>query len=214
MPPKPKFSKEEIINAAYEIARSEGIDAVVARTIGKKLGTTATPIFTFFNGMEELKKEVYNKAKAEALAYLQESVHYFPAFKEFGLRWIRFAVQEPHLFRLLFVSEASYADVPDNFMHEFAAVTAPILQSITAGFGVSEDDAKELFDQMILHANGIATFAMSHPGYLDEATTSRLLSETCIGLVAVIKLRDGSFDTEQARQMALATDRMPVKKEQ
>lgn len=214
MPPKPKFSKEEIINAAYEIARSEGIDAVVARNIGKKLGTTSTPIFTFFNGMEELKNEVYGKAKAEAVAYLREAVHYFPAFKEFGLRWIRFAVQEPHLFRLLFAGEDRYADTPESFMREFDAVTDPILQGIVAAFGVSAGDAKELFDQMILHANGMATFAMSHPGYLDEATTSRLLSETCIGLVAVIKLRDGSFDAEQAKRMALATDRMPVRKEQ
>ena len=214
MPPKPKFSKEEIINAAYEIARSEGIDAVVARTIGKKLGTTATPIFTFFDGMEELKNEVYSKAKAEAVTYLRESVHYFPAFKEFGLRWIRFAVQEPHLFRLLFAGEDRFANTPESFVQEFAAVTGPILQGIVAAFDICEDDAKELFDQMILHANGIATFAMSRPGYLDEAKTSRLLSETCIGLVAVIKLRDGSFDAEQAKRMALATDRMPVKKEQ
>lgn len=214
MPPKPKFTKEEIVNAAYEIARSEGIDAVVARNIGKKLGTTSTPIFTFFNGMEELKNEVYSKAKAEAVAYLRESVHYFPAFKEFGLRWIRFAVQEPHLFRLLFAGGDRYADTPESFMREFDAVTDPILQGIVAVFGVSAGDAGELFNQMILHANGIATFAMSHPGYLDEARTSQLLSETCIGLVTVIKLRDGSFDAEQAKRMALATDRMPVRKEQ
>ena len=38
MPPKPKYTREEIVNAAFEMTREGGIQSVVARELGKKLG--------------------------------------------------------------------------------------------------------------------------------------------------------------------------------
>ena len=54
MPPKPKCTKEEVIQAAFVIARERGIEAVAARELGKRLGTSATPIFTLFKNMKEV----------------------------------------------------------------------------------------------------------------------------------------------------------------
>ena len=51
MPPKPKFTKEEIVTAALNITREKGIDAVTAREIAAKLGSSARPIFTVFRNM-------------------------------------------------------------------------------------------------------------------------------------------------------------------
>ena len=62
---KPKCSKEDIINAAYELMIESGVDSIVSREVGKKLGTTTAPIFTFFSGMNELKEEVYQKTLKE-----------------------------------------------------------------------------------------------------------------------------------------------------
>ena len=58
MPPKPKYTKEEIIQAAFELTREKGIDAVVAREVGKRLNTSSSPIFTVWSSMEQLKGEV------------------------------------------------------------------------------------------------------------------------------------------------------------
>lgn len=44
MPPKPKFSREDIINAAFDIVQKSGTDAMTAREVGKYLGTSSTPI--------------------------------------------------------------------------------------------------------------------------------------------------------------------------
>ena len=54
MPPKAKYTREEIIQKAFEMAREKGIDSVVARELGKELGTSSSPIFTAFKNMEEL----------------------------------------------------------------------------------------------------------------------------------------------------------------
>ncbi len=212
MPPKPKFSKEEIIDAAYEVACESGIDAVVARTVGKKLNSTSTPIFTFFSGMDELKSALYSKAKAECIAYLAESVNYFPAFKEFGMRWIRFAMSNPNIYKFLFANGIQYAELPGNLFQEFSEIASPILASIVAAFSISDDAATKLLTQMIIHANGIAMFAMSRNDMLNEATVSSLLSEVCISLVVAEKIKSGSFNLEMSNRMLQAANNMPVKK--
>ena len=58
LPPKPKFTKDEITNAALTVAREKGIGAVSAREVAVVLGTSTRPIFTYYHTMDELKKEV------------------------------------------------------------------------------------------------------------------------------------------------------------
>ena len=58
MPPKVKFQKEEIVEAAVNIARKKGISAVTAREVGAVLGVSSRPLFTYFDTVDELKREV------------------------------------------------------------------------------------------------------------------------------------------------------------
>ena len=64
MPPKAKFSKEEIIKAAVNLVRTEGAQALTARALGTKLGVSSSPVFTFFQSMDEVRREVLESAKA------------------------------------------------------------------------------------------------------------------------------------------------------
>ena len=64
MPPKAKFTREEVISAALEIVRANGEEALTARSLGEKLGSSARPVFTVFSGMEEVQSEVVSAAKA------------------------------------------------------------------------------------------------------------------------------------------------------
>ena len=58
MPPKAKFTKNEIVDAAMQIVREQGLEAVTSRELGKRLGSSACPIFTVFSNMEEVKSEI------------------------------------------------------------------------------------------------------------------------------------------------------------
>ena len=48
MPPKPKFTKQEIVAAGLEVARERGAEAVSTRDIAAVLGVSTRPIFTYF----------------------------------------------------------------------------------------------------------------------------------------------------------------------
>ncbi|MGN0517746.1 MAG: TetR/AcrR family transcriptional regulator [Acutalibacteraceae bacterium] len=209
MPPKTKFTRDDIINAAFEIARQEGFDSVVARNVGKKLGSTVSPIFTAFENMEELKKEVYYLAKKRCSDYLCECVKYTPAFKEFGIRWVQLAFNEPNLYRLVFLGEGEALNSVDSIQAWFTDIIDMLVKESMQTFDISQEDALRLISQMIIHANGIAVFGMKHVASFDMAQTGRLLSEACIGLVIMYKTAAGTYNPELASHMASAIANIP-----
>ena len=74
MPPTAKFSKEKIVEAALDIVRTEGFDALTARALGTKLGSSARPIFTVFSNMEEVQQSVTEAAKMLYKEYVRKGL--------------------------------------------------------------------------------------------------------------------------------------------
>lgn len=56
MPKKPKFTREEVVEVAFNLLREKGEEYLTAREVGKALGASTSPVFTFFEDMESLKK--------------------------------------------------------------------------------------------------------------------------------------------------------------
>lgn len=67
---------------------------------------------------------------------------------------------------------------------------------------MSEGDAEDLLNRMIIFANGIAAFVITDKDSFSEEAVSRDLSQVCIGIVITDKLRDGTMDTTAAKKMA------------
>lgn len=202
MPPKTKYTKEQIIEAAYELTRQRGIDAVVAREVGKYLNTSSSPIFTVWNSMEELKEEVFKLSKKKYQEYMADIFDYTPAFKEYGLRCVNFAIDEPNLYRLLFLTKSDQHNPYTRFKQDFENMYQMLVHEIISQFALSEKDAKDLLIQMIIFANGIAAYVITDPKSFSIDYVSRLLSQVCIGIVISNKLRDGSIDYNTAHAMA------------
>lgn len=62
MPRNFMFTKEEIIAAAVSVTREKGFQALTARALGERLGSSPKPIFGLFENMAEVQKEVLNAA--------------------------------------------------------------------------------------------------------------------------------------------------------
>ena len=104
MPPKVKFQKNEIVNAALNVVRKEGIDAVTAREVAKELQVSVGPIFTWFETMDQLKVEVYVLAKEKYRNYIEQGLKEKIPFLGLWHQYIRFAKEEPELYKLLFLA--------------------------------------------------------------------------------------------------------------
>jgi len=114
MPPKPKFTREEVITVALDIAADKGMEALTSRELGKALGSSARPIFTVFKNMDEVFAEVRKAALAKFDEYAKRAENFKPVFKQIGLQMIMFAAEQPKLYRLVYMSEKPEAESFDD----------------------------------------------------------------------------------------------------
>jgi AcrR family transcriptional regulator len=98
MPPQFKFTKEEIVDAGFKIARENGWETLTTRAIAKELGASARPIYSFFGSMEELDEILVKKAVDLLYAYMIEKRTDDP-WHDHGIGYVLFAMAEKHLFQ-------------------------------------------------------------------------------------------------------------------
>lgn len=211
MPPKPKYTKDEVIQAAFELTEEKGILNVTARDVGRRLGTTPTPIFTYFNGMDELKEAVYQKALRESTDYISECINYMPAFKEFGLRWIRYAYEHPNIYRMVYLFEGVQKPMVGFVNGDFVDALKPMKYEVMNYFKLSDEQARILVNEMLTYAQGIATLCIQ-TGEYNEDNVNLSIGRVCVSLVNGLKLEERNIDVEAAMNMMQHLADYPKKK--
>ncbi|MBQ8134738.1 MAG: TetR/AcrR family transcriptional regulator [Clostridia bacterium] len=177
MPPKAKFTKEEIINAGLAILRERDISSVTAREIGKYLGSSARPIFTVFDNMGEVIDGIEDKAREIYSEYVCLGLQNDIAFKGVGQAYISFAINEPKLFQLLFMREQSSDIALSEILPEIDDNYLAILKSITDQYPVSTDDAVILYRHLWIYSHGIATLCATSMCHFTGEEISIMLTE-------------------------------------
>ena len=193
MPPKPKYTAEDIINAAYGIARDMGIDAVSAREVAKRLSTSPSPIFTVFTSMEELKAEVWNRAMADlnerVLSAVENEVH---AYRAVGKVIIDFAATEPNLFQLLFLRPELEPCGSRKAVPDVRTLGEQSVGMIVREYGLPEEDARMLFNQIWIYCVGICMMIVNRLIRPTKAEIEQML--TCQFAAVMTLIKSGKKD--------------------
>lgn len=167
MPAKAKVTKEMIVDAAYEIARKAGMENINARTVSEKLNCSTQPVMYHFTTIEELKKAVYAKADCYHSEYLMNIKDpQKGTMLGIGLNYIRFAIEEPHLFRFLFQSNFFTGTTLLEMID--AEELMPILLAMQGAIGGSVKQVKEIFLMVFLFAHGYASIIANNSLEYDE----------------------------------------------
>lgn len=191
MPPKARYTREEIIEKAFEMTRRKGIDAVVARELGKELGTSSSPIFTAFRNMDELYAEVRKAALKEFEKYVSDALNYTPAFKYVGMKMVEFAMKEPKLFQLVYMKERDEMQTFATLVEECGDTVSVCIDVVQRDYDLSREEAELLFRQAWIHTFGICVLVAGRICQLSKKEISEMLSLEVEGALAVIK--KGSF---------------------
>ena len=178
MPPKYKFTREQIRDAALELVRAGGIDALTARGLGERLGASSKVIFGLFENMEELRTAVLEASYARYASYLAEEAAQkrYPPYKASGMAYIRFARQERELFKLLFMQDRTGKDQSPTAEFE------EILGLITESMGLSRERAELFHLEMWAMVHGVAVMAATSYLAMEEDLISRMLTDVYQGL--------------------------------
>ena len=157
MPPKSKFTREQIIATALEEVKRNGYEALTARSLAVALGCSPRPIFTVFDSMEEVQAGVIMAARREYDEYIRAGLTETPAFKGVGTAYIRFAAEQPRLFMLLFMHDNLGTPDINSVLKSVDNSADKILNSILDGYGLSVEIAHKLYTHMWIYTHGIAT---------------------------------------------------------
>lgn len=160
--------------------RASGFEAISARALGKELGTSSSPMFTMFKDMNEVMDAIRTAAEKTFIARMNGVTDYFPAFKEFGLRLVAFAKEDPNIFQMLFLGKDARPEIAESIARE-------CLSSVEQGYGLTSEQAEMLFRQMWPVACGIAALCVKHPEDFSEEEVSKTLSYHFSGIMSIIK---------------------------
>lgn len=178
MPPKVKITKEEIVDAAVELVRKNGDQAINARTIASMLGCSTQPVFSNFATMMELRLATVAKAEALYQQYMETEMAsgQYPAYKASGMAYIRFAKEEKALFKLLYMRDRSEETSPETKLNE---EMESVVQQNT---GLTGENVKLFHLEMWAFVHGIAT--MFTTGFVDLPweLVSKMLTDCYQGL--------------------------------
>lgn len=171
MPPKIKYSREEVLRAAFDLARTQGAEALNARAIAARLGSSTQPLFRIFANMDELRAEVRRMAFDKFYEYVEKQGDSdMPRYKRIGMGYIRFAREEAPLFRMLFMCERKKGDQnPDDRY-------ADVLHVSSEATGLDGDTTKLFHMHMWVYVHGLATMAATGYLELDDELMSSLLT--------------------------------------
>ena len=160
MPPSVKFTKEEIVNAALQVVREKGTAALTARQIAAVLGVSTRPIFTYFQNMQQVQEAVRQAAQALYHSYIKKGLEQVHPFIGLGEQYIRFATQEPELYRLLFLPLAPGSE--NKAMEEMERTQNLVLEFLQQIYQLDEAAAKRFFRDVWLVAHSLAALIVTN----------------------------------------------------
>lgn len=184
--PKAKITREMVIDAAFETARSMGIENVNARTVSEKLNCSTQPVMYHFARIEEMKRAVYEKADRFHSEYLMNITNTEEGIMlGIGLNYIRFAIREPNLFRFLFQSgyavENSLLDMVNS------EELKPLLAMMSGAMEMTVEQTKEVFVTIAMFAHGYASIIANNSLEYDEKTVAADLARAYRGAVLAVR---------------------------
>ncbi|MDJ0784358.1 MAG: TetR/AcrR family transcriptional regulator [Desulfosarcinaceae bacterium] len=100
MPRKSKFSAEDVVQAAVALVRQNGLAALSAPAVATQLGASTMPIYSHFKNMQALEDAVVERAWGR-FRYHQDQHYTGDRWIDQAVGYIRFAREEPHLFKCL-----------------------------------------------------------------------------------------------------------------
>lgn len=154
MPPKVRYHKEDIIAAAFDLARGKGMQALNARSVANEIGCSTQPIFRAFENMEQLKRSVFEKAVQRFSEFVAENRSCSDCtFKSIGLAYLLFAMNEPHLFSMVYLNP----DVAESELLEEFKCKEYVLQSLVNERDFTREQAMLIYQHMWIYTQGLAT---------------------------------------------------------
>jgi AcrR family transcriptional regulator len=200
MPPKVKFQKNDIVQTAFEIVRKRGFKELSARAVAQQLHCSTRPIYSYFNSMEELDVVILKKA-AQLLVEYQTTERTGNVFLDIGIGYVLFALNEKHLFALMFNESVTFKRHRENI--KILGIDASLIEAMKTDpglEGMSEEQLRTILTKMWIFTHGLASLiSVKDAKSGSEQDVIKILME--VGRAVIADAKNMSTGQECAAEM-------------
>ena len=152
MPPKIKYTREDVIRAAFAIVDKRGLKELTARGVAGELGSSTAPVYRHFTTMDELALEVIRETQRTLLEYTSRP-YTDRIFLNMGTGVALFACEHSRLYRALLLEGDSYSDVVQEILDALESKLA----EDTRFTSMSDIERRVLLNKMWTFTHGLAS---------------------------------------------------------
>lgn len=168
------YTRERVVDAAFELIRESGWQSVSARAIAERLGSSTMPIYSHLRSIAEVERAL--REKARNLLHDYQSRQWTPdPLLDMAFGYIAYARDEAHLFRFLYlerpdvIDEETLGKLGDSFGEQVGPDSAQA--AALAGLDPSAQNALTTHAWIFTH--GLAVLVSS--GALGECSDETIL---------------------------------------
>jgi AcrR family transcriptional regulator len=175
---KVKFTRENIVNATYDLMKQEGMKNISARKIAKKLKGSTAPIYAHFSNLEILKEEVIEIAKSNFSKYINKE-YTDRRMLNVAMGIAIFAREERELFKSIFL-------MGDDFKDLFDIVVKDVVEKSKDDerfSGFSDEKIEKIILQIWYYVHGYSTLICTE--FLRNQTNEKI-EEKILELTAIV----------------------------
>lgn len=170
MPPKNKFTKEDIINVAFNIAKEEGFDGISIRKVAAKVGCSIAPIYVNFNDVEDLKNAVVKKIEKVTKELIDKQNTGEP-FLDIGIASVKFAREYSVIYKEFILKGNIY--ISEN-SHEFKDMLIEEMKKDNNLKDFSDEELNIILIKMKAFQIGLSIMA-AEGNYIKDLTDDKII---------------------------------------
>lgn len=171
--PKQRVTREAVVEAAFDLARRSGMEAVLVKDVAQALGCSVQPIYSYCGSMEGLRRAVEERTVQFVREYAAARRDPADPFRSTGLAYLELAREEPRLYRIFFLRRQEAVSSLDDLYRREA--TPEMAAGLAQALGIGLEQAKALHLHMILHSMGLG-FLLASGAKLGEEAGEQLVS--------------------------------------
>ena len=170
MPPKTVFTREQIIDTAFEIFKEEGIESLTVRKLAARMNSSTAPIYTSFENVERIKEQLLEHAM-DILTEYTEKEYTDDVFLNIGLGLLEFARDYRTIYRKLFMEDDRY----EYILKRFTEKNLSQMKKAEHLKCFADEDLASMLKKMSTYTYGLATMLCA--GMLEDESYEYFLKE-------------------------------------
>ena len=158
MPPTQKFNKEDILKAAFRLVQEQGFEKLNARNIAKILNSSTRPIYSYYKNMADLKADLFIMVSNYNGSFFDRLKIDKDLLANIGMIYIDFAIEEPNLFRMMFMTNSVSGVKLINFFSYIGDNCNKNLEKALSGaYDMKSEKTKNMLIDLWIYSHGIAS---------------------------------------------------------